>query len=66
MNEYKHAQKNLFYHTTDEMLVEFSYLGKDAAYKSLVTNTNRISDLITQTIPMKEGFFPPVIENAYE
>lgn len=66
VNEYEHAQKNLFYHTTDEMLAEFSYLGKDAAYKSVVTNTNRIAVLITQTIPMKEGFFPPVIENAYE
>lgn len=66
VNGHKHDQKNLFYHTTDEMLAEFSYLGEDAAYKLVVTNTNKITDLITQATPLKEGIYPPVIENAYE
>lgn len=63
---HKHDSKSLFYHTTDEMLEEFSYLGEDAAYQTVVTNTNRIADLITQAAPLKKGVYPPVMENAYE
>lgn len=66
VNGNEHDNKKFFYHTTDEMLAEFSYLGKEAAYKSIVTNTNRIADLITQVTPLKEGVYPPVMENAYE
>ena len=65
-NGHEHDNKKFFYHTTDEMLSEFAYLGKAAAYKSVVINTNKIADLITQIIPVKEGFYPPVMENAYE
>ena len=63
---HEHDNKQYFYHTTDEMLTEFSYLGEDSAYETVVTNPNRIADLITQVTPLKEGVYPPVIPNANE
>lgn len=66
VNGCEYNPKKLFYHTTDEMLAEFSYLGEDEAYESVVTNTNKIADLITRVTPLNENFYPPVMENAYE
>lgn len=66
VNGYEDEPQKFFYHSTDEMLAEFSYLGEEAAYRSVVTDTNRIADLITQVAPLKEGFYPPVIKNAYQ
>lgn len=64
-NGHEQDSKNLFYHTTDEMIAEFSYLGKDEAYKSAVTDTNRIADLIAQAMPLNEVHYPLMIKNAY-
>ena len=66
VNGHENDSPNFFYHSTDEMLDEFSYLGEDVAYRAVVTNTNRIVDLITQAAPLKEGFYPPVIKEAYQ
>ena len=66
VNGHENDFPNFFYHSTDEMLDEFSYLGEAAAYRAVVTNTNRIADLITQAAPLKEGFYPPVIREAYQ
>lgn len=66
VNGRNYENKKLFYHTTEEMLAEFSYLGEDAAYQAVIANPNKIADSITQVSPLKEGYYPPVIDDAYE
>lgn len=58
--------KKLYFHTTEQMLKEFSYLGGEAAHKVVIENPNLIADLIEDVSPVKEGFYPPEIENANE
>ena len=56
----------LYLRTTDEMMAEFDYLG-DRAEEIVVTNTNKIADMIDADIlPVPKGKFPPKIEGAEE
>ena len=57
-------QAPLYLRTTDEMLAEFAYLGSEKAEEVVVTNTNRIADMIDPISPVRSGKFPPIIENS--
>ena len=59
-------QAPLYFKTTTEMLEEFSYLGAGTAKQVVVDNPNHIADLCEDIVPLKDGTYPPSIENSAE
>ncbi|MBR1796653.1 MAG: PolC-type DNA polymerase III [Clostridiales bacterium] len=58
-------QSDLYFRNTEEMLEEFSYLGEERAFEAVVTNTNKVADLIEYGIkPFPDGTYPPMIARA--
>jgi len=56
----------IYFKTTQEMLEEFSYLGKEKAYEVVVTNTRLIADQIETFELLPKELFPPRLENSEE
>jgi len=57
----------LYFRTTDEMLKEFDYLGKEKAYEVVVTNTRAIAEQVEDIELLPKGkLFPPRLENSEE
>ncbi|MBR1779677.1 MAG: PolC-type DNA polymerase III [Clostridia bacterium] len=59
-------QAPLYLRTTEEMLDEFAYLGKETAKEIVIENTNKIADMVEKIKPIPDGVFPPFIEGAEE
>ncbi len=59
-------QPPLYYRTTEEMLAEFQYLGKEAAYEVCVTNTNKVADMVEKIkpVPDRDQLYSPTIPGA--
>lgn len=59
-------QAPLYFRTTEEMLKEFEYFGKDIAYELCVTNPNKISDMVEKIkpVPDRDQLYSPSIPGA--
>ncbi len=57
-------QPPLYFMSTDQMLEEFAYLGEDIAREVVISNTNKINDMIDNIKPIPDGTFPPIIEGS--
>ncbi|MEW9050702.1 MAG: PolC-type DNA polymerase III [Neobacillus sp.] len=60
----RHQLPDVHFRTTNEMLDAFSFLGKEKAKEIVVTNTNKIADMIDDIKPIKDDLYTPKIEGA--
>lgn len=57
-------QAPLYFRTTEEMLEEFSYLGKKTAEQVVIWNPREIAERISSFKPIPDQLHPPCIEGA--
>ena len=54
----------IYFKTTEEMLEEFAYLGKEKAYEVVIKNTNLIANWCDPIEPLPKGLFAPKLEDS--
>ncbi len=59
-------QPPLYFRTTEEMLAEFEFLGREKAEEIVITNSNLIADRCERISPVRPDKCPPVIEGSEE
>src|SRR5690625_3609549 len=57
---------NTPFRTTNEMLVQFEFLGMEKAHELVVDNSQQIADMIEDIAPLKKDLYTPTIEGAEE
>lgn len=62
----RHQLPDVHFRTTNEMLDAFAFLGPLKAKEIVVTNTNKIADMIDVIKPIKDDLYTPKIEGADE
>lgn len=55
-----------YFRTTDEMLECYPYLSKEETYEYVVTNTNKIADMVEEFNVVHDKLYTPSIEGADE
>ena len=60
----RHELPDVHFRTTNEMLDAFAFLGPEKAKEIVVTNTNKIADMIEDIKPIKDDLYTPKIEGA--
>lgn len=60
----RHRLPDVHFRTTNEMLEAFSFLGAEKAKEIVVTNSNKIADMIDVIKPIKDDLYTPKIEGA--
>lgn len=60
----RHRLPDVHFRTTNEMLDAFSFLGAEKAKEIVVTNTNKVADMIDFIKPIKDDLYTPKIEGA--
>lgn len=60
----RHQLPDVHFRTTNEMLDEFQFLGSEKAKEIVVTNTNKVADMIDFIKPIKDDLYTPRIEGA--
>jgi DNA polymerase-3 subunit alpha (Gram-positive type) len=62
----RHQLPPVYFRTTDEMLQEFAFLGEETAKEIVVTNTQKVAEMIGEVKPVKDDLYTPRIEGADE
>ena len=57
-------QPPLYFKTTDDMLREFSHLGKEKAMRVVVKEPQRITEMVDEVKPIPDDLYPPEIPGA--
>jgi len=60
----RHKLPDVHFRTTDEMLDNFAFLGFEKAKEIVISNTNKIADLVETIKPIKDDLYTPKIEGA--
>lgn len=57
---------NMYFMTTEEMLEAFSFLDEDLKKEIVITNTNKIADMVEHLQIIRDKLYTPVLENSAE
>ena len=57
---------NMYFLTTDEMLEQFSFLDADLQKEVVITNTNKIAEMVEELQIIHDKLYTPILENSAE